>query len=177
MPHLSRKRIEELVEVARNGSTNHDKGQALQDLVCHMFEVIPGIRPPICNVVDFANAGEIDVFCANKAQDKGLWFLPRAILVECKNWTQPVGSQEVRVFIDRMKERGCEAGVLIAANGITGNNEDLSAARRHIARALEDRYEVLVVTLDDLANTRNISEIVNLLEQKWLRLKSFLASI
>jgi len=177
MPQFSIKRLTKLVAIARNGATNHERGQALQDLVRHVFGVIPGIRPPICNVVDFANAGEIDVFCGNKAHNLGLWFLPRAILVECKNWTKPVGSQEVRVFIDRMRERGCEAGVLIAANGITGDYADLSAARRHIARALEDRYEVLIVTLEEIADAQAVSEIVDLLEQKWLRLKSFLASM
>jgi hypothetical protein len=153
MARFSRKQVGQLVALARNGATSHAKGRALQDLVCHLFAAIPGVRPPICNIVDFAEGGEIDVFCANKGQDNGLWFLPRAILIECKNWTEPVGSQEVRVFIDRMKERACEAGILIAANGVTGNDNELNAARRHISRAQEDRYEILVVTLEELAVT------------------------
>jgi len=151
MPRFSRKRVAELVAVARNGATPQEKGRALQDVSCHMIAAIPGVPPPITNVVDFADGGEIDIFFANRAQHNGLWFLPHAILVECKNWTQPVGSQEVRVFTDRMKERACWVGILIAANGITGNAEDLTAARRHIARALQDGYHILVVTLNELA--------------------------
>lgn len=177
MARYSRKRVAELVAVARDGATPHDKGRALQDVSCHLFAAIPGVRPPICNVLDFAEGGEIDIFCANKAQSNGLWFLPHAILVECKNWAQPVGSQEVRVFMDRMKERACEAGILIAANGITGSAEDLSAARHHIARALQDGYHILVVTLDELAAADGSAAVIDLLEQKWMRLKTFLASI
>lgn len=177
MAHFSRKRVAELVAVARNGATSHEKGRALQDVSCHLFATIPGVRPPLCNVVDFAEGGEIDIFLANKAQKNGLWFLPHAILVECKNWAQPVGSQDVRVFMDRMRERACEVGILIAANGVTGNAEDLNAARRHIARALQDGYHILVITLDEIAAADGGAAVIELLEQKWMPLKSFLASV
>ena len=177
MARFSRKLVVNLVILSRDGATAQERGRSLQDVSCHLLGAIPGVPPPMCNVVDFADGGEIDIFFANNAQDNGLWFLPHAILVECKNWVQPVGSQEVRVFMDRMKERACSVGVLIAANGITGNTDDLSAARRHIARALQDGYHILVVTLDELADADGSAGVVKLLYQKWTLLKTFLSSV
>jgi hypothetical protein len=154
-----------------------ERGRALEELVCHIFASIPGIFPPVRNVVDFADGGEIDVFFANKPVDAGLWFLPISLLAECKNWRERVGGEEVRVFIDRLRERACRAGIMIAAHGITGDNGGLEAARRHIARALEQDIHVLVLTLDEIEQINSGKAMIKLLLDKWIRLKSFLSSI
>src|SRR5260370_37319097 len=92
-------------------------GRALEQLVCHAFSSIPGILPPMRNAIDFAEGGEIDIFFANKGTKSGLWFLPISLLTECKNWAGRVGAEEVRVFVDKLRERGCHARILFAANG------------------------------------------------------------
>jgi restriction endonuclease len=177
MSRFRRREINECIQRVRAAAGATERGHALEELVCHLFASIPGILAPVRNVVDFADGGEIDIFFANKAVDAGLWFLPISLLSECKNWTRPVGAEEVRVFIDRLRERACRAGIMIAAHGLTGDNGDLSAARRHIARALEQDVEVLVLTLDDLEHVNSSAELVKLLLDKWIRLKSFLSSI
>ncbi|MGH9715826.1 MAG: restriction endonuclease [Candidatus Acidiferrales bacterium] len=177
MPSFARGHIRATIHAARNAADNVERGRALEDLICLAFLSVPGILPPIRNIVDFANAGEMDVFFPNKRPNNGLWFLPISILVECKNWQNAVGSTEVRVFIDRLRERACEAGILVAANGITGDGADLDAAHRHIARALEGGVHVLVITLDELEGLRNGAKLVELLLQRWIRLKTFLTSL
>jgi hypothetical protein len=142
-----------------------------------LFGSIPGVLAPRRNVVDFADGGEIDLFFPNKALGTGLWFLPTSILAECKNWRGAVGSEEVRIFIDRMRERACQAGVLVAANGLTGDPGSLDAAHRHIARALEENMHVLVLRMSELEALRGTRDLVTLLLNKWTRLKTFLTSI
>jgi len=119
----------------------------------------------------------MDIFFANKGAKPGLWFLPISLLTECKNWAGRVGAEEVRVFVDKLRERGCHAGILVAANGITGDARSLTAARRHIARALEDDTQILVLTLQELEGVRSTAQLVRLLLDKWMRLNSFLTSI
>src|SRR5580700_11153225 len=154
MAGFPRKKIRARVQRARRAVDCVARGRTLEDLVCLVFMSIPGILPPTRNVPDFADGGEIDVFFANRGRDNGLWFLPISILVECKNWQNRVGAEEVRIFIDRLRERACEAGILIATNGITGDPASLRAAHRHIARALEQGTHVLVLTLDDIQGLR-----------------------
>jgi citrate lyase beta subunit len=165
------------VSVARQAGTVAERGQALEELIATLLPSVPGILPPIRNVTDFAGGGEIDVLFANKPNNRGLWFLPNAFLTECKNWQNPVGAQEIRVFTDRLRERACQAGILIAANGITGDAQDHTEAQRHISRALEQGFHILVVTLNELDDIRSSKQLVDLLQQKWVLLKSFLASI
>jgi hypothetical protein len=153
------------------------RGRVLEQLVCHAFSTIPGILPPIRNAIDFAEGGEIDIFFANKGAKSGLWFLPISLLTECKNWRGRVGAEEIRIFVDKLRERGCHAGILVATNGITGDVRSLTAARRHIARALEDNTQILVLTLQELERVKSTTQLVRLLLDKWMRLSSFLTSI
>jgi hypothetical protein len=177
MARFRRTYVRARAHTARNSADPLERGRALEQLVRHVFSAVPGVFPPIGNIVDFADGGEIDIFFPNKGVHTGFWFLPTAILAECKNWQGRVGAEEVRVFIDRLRERACRAGILIAANGITGDAESLTAARRHIARALEQDVRVLVMTLEDLENIRSAAQFVRLLLEKWTRLSSFLSSI
>lgn len=177
MARFRRARVQEFARRARTSRNASQRGRALEDLLCHAFAAIPGILPPLRNVVDFADGGEIDIFFANKGAKSGLWFLPTSFLAECKNWRRPVGAEEVRVFIDRLRERGCHAGILVAANGITGERRSLDAARRHIARALEDDKHILVLTMQELERVGSATHLVRLLVGKWMQLHSFLTSV
>ena len=102
--------------------------------------------------------------------------MPRAFLCECKNWDLAVGSQEVIVFTDRIRQRACGAGVLISRNGITGNPADLTAANHHIARALEAGIEIVVLDWENLKEIRSTRGLVRCIEKKWINLKAFLTS-
>jgi hypothetical protein len=177
MPRLSTKIVRQLIQKARNGTGSTERGKALEDLIVHMIECVPGIESSTRNVVDYAQAGEIDILFANRKYDEGFWFFPTFFLVECKNWTEPVGSQELRVFVDRLKERGCSLGILVASNGITGDPQDLSSAHNHISRALEDGRDILVVTLDELDTISARKDLTDLLLKKMQNLKAFRSSV
>jgi len=80
---------------------------------------------------------------------------PAIILIECKNWSTPVSSMKIAWFIMKVWGRGQRFGILVAANGITGNARDLNRANQLIARALSQGTSILVITREEiLALTR-----------------------
>jgi hypothetical protein len=176
MPY-PRDQIARLLAIAETGETSQIRGAALEQAAIRMIGSIPGVIEPVSNVVDYASAGEIDILFPNQAPRTGLWFLDRAFLCECKNWAVPVGAQEIRVFADRMRERNCRDGILISANGITGDSAALTAANHQVARALEDGREILVLNWQDLRTVRGAGSLRDLLQRKWIRLKSFRTSV
>jgi hypothetical protein len=176
MPRFSRQLIGQRVLQAQTGVSSNERGQALEDLACHLIECIPGIADSIRNPVDYAEGGEIDILFANRQRDNGLWFLPTVFLVECKNWQQPVGSQALRVLVDRLRERACTLGILVSANGITGDPDDLTAAHHQISRALEQGLHIVVISIDELAGI-TVPGLVKLLLAKWMKLKAFKTSL
>lgn len=177
MPAFSRPRINQYILQAQTGADSNVRGRALENAARQLIECVPGIVGCIANAVDYAEGGEIDLLFANRAHDKGFWFLPTAFLVECKNWQSRVGSQELRVLVDRLQERACSHGILFAANGITGDPGDLTAAHHQISRALEDGRHVIVLSLSELEGVTSRAEFVQLLFDKWMKLKAFKTSL
>jgi hypothetical protein len=174
---FSPRQVREYLNTAENGTTPQERGRALENLVREVFLSVPSIDLYTQNALDYADAGEIDlIFINNTTKGNGFYFLSTVIVVESKNWQQPVGSEEVRVFIDRLRERACDFGVLVAAHGITGNAMQLTAAQNHISRALESGTHVLVVTREELARLGTVEDIVELFKKKLLMLKAFRTS-
>lgn len=92
--------------------------------------------------------------------------MPWIILVECKNWEAPVGSEHVSWFDTKIRNRGLEFGILVAANGITGDPSRLTDAHSIIARALQEGRRMLVITRDELLRLRDSSELVLVIKEK-----------
>lgn len=148
----------------------NDKGRALEDFICFLFPLIPGIEIAERNALNAFATEEVDVALWNARHDRGFYFLPHLILIECKNWSVPCGSQEVSYFVNRLRQRGCDHGVLFAANGITGIPEDLTRAHFEIATALAAGIRVIVLTPADIQHLRTTDEFVDLIKRKLCQL-------
>ena len=147
------------------------KGRALEDLVCYLFGLIPGITTSKRNEPNTFQSEEIDVAFWNMKHSKGLYFLPDVIIVECKNWSKPVGSQEVNWFDTKLRNRRAfPYGILIAANGITGDAADRTNAHDVISGALREGRQIIVITRQELESLRNTSELVELIKEKLCQL-------
>ena len=149
-----------------NGGTNQIKGKAFEDLACYLFETIPGVSIALRNQMNAYNNEEIDVAIWNDKSRYGLNFLPNVVLIECKNWTNPVSSVEVNWFCQKVASRGLDFGILIANNGITGNADDLNAAHNTIAYHLAQKRRIIVITRAEIDALTNTGEMVNLIKQK-----------
>ena len=149
-----------------NGGTNQIKGRAFEDLACYLFETIHGVSIALRNQMNAYHNEEIDVAIWNDKSRHGLNFLPNVILVECKNWSNPVSSIEVNWFCQKLASRGLDFGVLIANNGITGDANDLNAAHNTIAFHLAQKRKIVVITRDEINNLSTTSELIHLIKEK-----------
>jgi hypothetical protein len=153
-----------------NAVGSNDKGRALEDLICFLFPLLPGIEIAQRNAFNAFQTEEVDVALWNARDPHGLYFLPHLLLVEAKNWSNPCGSQEVSYFVGRLRQRGCDHGILLAANGVTGVPEDLTRAHFEVATALAAGIRVVVVTPSDIEEATNTNYIVDLLKRKLCQL-------
>ena len=151
-------------------ATTHAKGKALEDLIVAIFQRIPGVEQVQRNVLNAFATEEIDLAVGNAGHRNGLAAFPDVLLVECKNWSSAVGTQEVTYFVSRLRQRGCACGILIAMNGVTGDAKDRTDATFEIATALKDKIRVIVLKRDELELLRSPSDFVDLLKRKTLEL-------
>lgn len=158
------------LDAALQAPSSHERGQLFEELICQMFESINGIAHTERNIFSYGRAQEIDILFFNDRRPDGFDFLPRVILVECKNWTEPVSSAEVAWFDAKVRQRGRGFGILFTANGITGDARDLTFAHQIIAWALADGRELVVITADELRAVKNTAELIQLLKVNLTRL-------
>lgn len=142
------------------------RGRALEDLIAYLFGLIPGITVTARNEMNAFQAEEIDVAFWNEGDPAGLRMFDHLILVECKNWSSAVGYQELAVFHDKLQSRGRPFGILVAASGITGDPNDLTAAHSVLARALSQGREILVITRREIEKLNDTDDLVLLLKRK-----------
>ena len=149
-----------------NGGTNQIKGRAFEDLACYLFETVPGVSIALRNQMNAYNNEEIDVAIWIDKSRYGFDFLPNVVLIECKNWSNPVSSIEVNWFCQKVASRGLDFGILIANNGITGNEHDLTAAHNTIAFHLAQKRRIIVITRDEINGFSTTGDLVHLVKEK-----------
>ena len=149
-----------------NGETSQIRGKSFEDLACYLFQTIPGVSIARRNQMNAFNNEEIDVAIWNEKAPRGLPFLPNIILIECKNWSTPVSSIEVSWFCQKLQSKGLDFGILIASNGITGNQDELNAAHNTIAMHLAQKRTIVVITREEINCLRTTANIVQLIKEK-----------
>ena len=166
MAEIARATVQAFIDAGATATTTVEQGRALENLICYVFERVPGISITLRNEMNAFQTEEIDVALWNNAHPEGLFFLPNIILVEAKNWSQAVGSGEVNWFDSKLRNRGLNFGVLVAKNGITGNADDLTAAHAVVAAALREGRRLIVLRTDEVTAISTSEELVRLVKQK-----------
>lgn len=166
MARFSCNKIQDFFQQGDLATTTTEKGRALESLICYVFEKVPGIIVTKRNELNVFNTEEVDVAFWNEKHPKGFYFLPHIIIVECKNWSQAVGSNEVSYLSEKLLNRGLDYGVLVAANGITGSGEDLNRAHYHITMALSRGKHILVITREEIEALTDTADLTKLLKEK-----------
>lgn len=170
MAKFAKQRLEKYLEIVSNDQSPAAKGKALEDLIAYIFNKIPGVDISHRNAVDYSKSQEIDLAFWNDKKANGFYFLPDIILVECKEWDIPVSSMHVQWFISKVEDRGLDFGILIAANGITGDHEELNSSRERIALALSKNRRLIVITRDDILCMKESKCLIRLIKGKITRL-------
>jgi DNA-binding NarL/FixJ family response regulator len=111
--------IVELWQSVRTETDPHRKGKALEDLLLVLFRSIPGftrVWNRATNAIE-----EIDILVRNESTDP-FWVKEGAyFLFECKNWSKPVGRNEIDTFVRKLERRHqrCKLGFFVAVGGFT----------------------------------------------------------
>lgn len=124
-----------------SGGDAEQKGKALETFTANMFQLIPGIRVLDRNLRSASE--EIDIVLCNES-NHAFWQtnFDNLILVECKNWNAPVGTQVIRNFHGILQRKGIKAGFLVAMEGITGS--EYRDAMLELRSYLGDRINIVI---------------------------------
>jgi hypothetical protein len=166
MAAIDQPTMQGFLDTSAAAATTTEQGRALEDLICYLFALVPGIAVTRRNVMNVFHTEEIDVALWNDIDADGFGFLPNIILVECKNWSSRVGSGEVNWFDSKLRNRGLDFGILVSTLGITGDPADLTAAHAVVAAALRERRRLVVVSVDELLALSDTTELTHLLKEK-----------
>jgi hypothetical protein len=160
-------RIATLLAKGDSATSAFEKGKKLEELIVYVLGTVPGMKFFKANIVNSRGSEEVDVAFFNSKSRTGLPFLEYLVLVECKNWSSAVGALHVREFTTKLKHRACAYGVLIAANGITGDIQDRTAAHDAIRMALAtEGISIIVITRAEIEAWSNTAQIVDLMKLK-----------
>jgi Restriction endonuclease len=166
MPTISQQTVQTYLSSGQSAATMPAKGKALEDLICYVFGLIPGIGVARRNQKNVFATEEVDIALWNDRTPDGLFFLPHLLLIECKNWSSPVGDEHVSWFDTKLRNRGLSFGILIAISGITGDPTALTAAHSTIARALAEQRQILIFTGAELSALTTTDELVHAIKEK-----------
>ena len=162
MSAIDQATVQGFVDAGMNGATTADQGRALEDLICYVFSLAPGITITHRNEMNVFDTEEIDVALYNEWIDS----LPNVILVEAKNWSSRVSSNEVSWFLTKLRNRGLDFGILVTTRGITGKAKDLTAAHAIVANELAQKRRLIVLTTDELLALADTDELAKLIKTK-----------
>jgi hypothetical protein len=167
MPSYNKSKVRGFLRKADRARTKAGRGKAYEDLACYLFEGVPGIQITGRNLMNTFATEEIDVACYNLQDPAGLRTLPSNFLVECKGWRDPVNSEQVAWFLMKIEHRGLDFGVLIAANGITGVPEHLSASHFLVSFVLALRkIKMVMITRAEIEALNSGEELAELILRK-----------
>lgn len=149
-------KLVELVEAVDEATTNDAKGKTLESLANFLFNSVPSLKCKYANLQ--TRSSEIDLVVEyNPSKERIPIFeeLGRYCLVECKNWSKPVGVGPVRDFMGKLDKCKVRLGVIFSKNGITGIDSGVDALREIQSRFDRDGTYLLVFSLDDLKEIKD----------------------
>jgi hypothetical protein len=144
------------------------KGRLLEEMIAGLFGSVPGLALDGEDVVNAFQSEEVDLIFWNEQHDLGFRFLDCPLIVECKGWSHPVAGREVRYFATELKDKGRRNGVFVALNGITGDEQNLTAAFFHVAAAMIEGVQVLVLDGEELARLTHAEDLIPIFRRKLL---------
>lgn len=151
------------------GKDPKEKGESLEEVITYLFTSYKGYFDVRQNVR--SRISELDIH---------LWFRPgddpmlrkfgEEIIVECKNWQQPVGKHEINDLAGDMIGRKCRTGILVSRKGITGKDFKDAVGQRLVWFHSELNLIILVLTLPDIKSIADGKDLINLLKEKYVEL-------
>jgi hypothetical protein len=164
---LDIERYSELLYNAYKADSNQSKGSTLEDVAEYLFEGISLVSVKDRNL--HRKSDEIDlVLQYTGGPSPNLFeYYSRYVLVECKNVDGSVSSKEVGHFQTKLSNTNCNIGILIAWDGISGQ-ETGEYAQRYVDSSDSD---IIVLTSDDLYDILDGKSLYEIIDKRLYELR------
>ncbi len=134
------------IEKADAAKTTNEKKLTYEYLAIFLVGAIEGLT--IIGQDQRGTTEEIDVWVANEATDAFWQRMGGLFIVECKNWGEPVGVQEIRNLKGVMDSKNIQLAILLSKKGVTGDKWHDALAL--IRDAFKENKYILVLDETDL---------------------------
>lgn len=145
--------------------SNKEKKDSLEQFAKITFDSYPYTKSKFTNLR--TRSSEIDIVCIHTAPAHHfLSEFGRCFLVECKNWSRPVGAKEIRDFIGKLEKTRTRLGIYFSKKGITGESGGTDAYLE--IHSVYDRSGILVITLNlqELMLCQTFEDVIDIIETK-----------
>lgn len=147
-----------------------EKGMHLENLMIWLIAHLPGFVVRQRNIWSTSGAQEIDLVVWNEQLTGGFPSFGSKMLIECKNTDSRVDSSDVAWFYWKMRLGDVKDGIMVAANGVTGDAARQTAAHEIVALANADERHIMVVALGDIDGITSREDLRGLLIDRQLGL-------
>ena len=143
---------------AKAAAVSDAKGKLYEELLIYLFEAVPGCIAEH-NLTNVFRTEQIDVRLAMPGIMAVCAFAARN---PCgvKDRGKPVNSTTVGYLINILAGRGVGLGILVVANGITGDRDDLTNAHALGLHGSPRAIKIVVITTEDIASLQSVDDFV-----------------
>ena len=145
-PEQREELIPELWNRVRTETDPNEKGRALEDMVAHIFQSIPGfvVEQRVRTATE-----ELDIFVRNESADDFWRRLGPYFVIECKNWSSGnIGKNEIVLLTHKIENRFGKA----ALGFLVSTTDYAPTARTEVVRGSRTDTLIVMIGPDDLQN-------------------------
>ena len=172
-PEGLRRDLVKRIEAVERATTSEEKATSLERLAEFLFGTVPSLRCKYRNLLTRSSEIDLVVEYDRSRQPRLALFedLGRYALIECKNWSNPVGASTIRDFMGKMKKSKVRLGIVFSRNGITGAYAGTDALLEIHSLFQQDGVYLLVLSLEELRKIRSGEQFCEALDAKADRLR------
>lgn len=164
MTALDPKEVKRLLSVAAEAATAAERGKTYEELLVYIFASVPGTRV-VADKKNFFGAEQVDIAVSHGGIFPGV---PKKFLVECKKYADPLDSKSVGYFLYICLSRRSEMAVIVAANGLSGDEDEMTYAHSLAYGATALGCRLIVLTDADLLGLTSEDDVVEIISRRYL---------
>ena len=160
------KEFEDALDAMDSAETSQERGDAFEEFAGVLMEAMPFIRVRERNLRSRTN--ELDLVVEYMGADETKVFdkVSSDFLIECKHWSEPVGSDPVGNFIQKMEKLRVNFGIIFARNGVTGDEQTDGYGQIRDA-FMQSNKVILVIDNEDIERLLEGESLYQMIDEKY----------
>ncbi|MFA5014971.1 MAG: hypothetical protein WC549_05465 [Actinomycetota bacterium] len=142
-----------------------NKGKIFEDFCSYLLSCIPGFEiEKRFETKDY----HFDLLIRNKSNANDFRDnFGNYLIAECKNWSDPIGTQEIAYFVSKLIFHDIKAGFIFSKEGITGKNKNTNATLILIKSFYKIGRFIMLITEKDIKNIISGKNFISVLQAKY----------